>query len=178
VGNLGAARGISVAKIARHSSAGCEAKTITPVSPHTGPRASTNRWQPSSSRTTVCGRCRARSRGTNSFVLNTQSSSHHPTPSSRASNQYLTLTFKGSPPICGVAYSASENGHAVTIAVFGLFRPGRVDITTPPDLIVSIQNGSGEVKQLLVGGQQLDREWRTAESHPVDRKWSCEAGGC
>ena len=55
---------------------------------------------------------------------------------------------------------ARENGHPVTVAVFGLFRPERVDITTPHNTIVSIQSGSVEAKRVLVGGQRLQVESR------------------
>jgi len=54
----------------------------------------------------------------------------------------------------------SENGHPVTVAVFGLFHPERVDITTSHNAIVSIRNGSVEVKQVLGGGQRLQVESR------------------
>ena len=36
---------------------------------------------------------------------------------------------------------AAENSHPVTVAVFGLFRPERIDVTMPQDAIVSIQKG-------------------------------------
>ena len=54
----------------------------------------------------------------------------------------------------------SENGHPVTVAVFGLFHPERVDITTSHNAIVSLRNGSVEVKQVLGGGQRLQVESR------------------
>ena len=55
---------------------------------------------------------------------------------------------------------ARENGHPVTVAVFALFRPERVDITTPHSAIVSIQTGSVEVKRVLGRGQRLQVESR------------------
>ena len=58
------------------------------------------------------------------------------------------------------AIPARDNGHAVTVAVFGLFRPERVDITTPHNAIVSIQSGSAEVKRVLGSGQRLQVERR------------------
>jgi stage II sporulation protein D len=56
--------------------------------------------------------------------------------------------------------AASERGPAVTIAVFGLFRPERVDIASPQSAIFSIQNGSVDVKRVLAGGQRLQVERR------------------
>jgi stage II sporulation protein D len=58
------------------------------------------------------------------------------------------------------AVPARENGHPVTVAVFGLFRPERVDITTPQNALVSIQSGSVEVRRVLAGGQRLQVENR------------------
>jgi len=58
------------------------------------------------------------------------------------------------------AIPARHNSHAVTVAVFGLFRPERVDITTPHNAVVSIQSGSAEVKRVLGSGQRLQVECR------------------
>jgi len=55
---------------------------------------------------------------------------------------------------------ARENGHPVTVAVFGLFRPERIDITTRHNAIVSIRSGSVEVKRVLGDGQRLQVESR------------------
>ena len=55
---------------------------------------------------------------------------------------------------------SQENGYPVTVAVFGLFRPERVDITTPHNAIVSIQTGPVEVKRVLGRGQRLQVESR------------------
>jgi len=55
---------------------------------------------------------------------------------------------------------SKESSNPVTVAVFGLFRPQRVDITTPQDAIVSMQNGAVIVKQVLAGGQRLQVENR------------------
>ncbi|MGH9426774.1 MAG: SpoIID/LytB domain-containing protein [Terriglobia bacterium] len=54
----------------------------------------------------------------------------------------------------------TENGHPVTVAVFGLFRPERVDIAALQNAIVTIQSGLVEVKRVLAGGQQLQVEIR------------------
>jgi stage II sporulation protein D len=56
--------------------------------------------------------------------------------------------------------SASGNGHPVTVAVFRLFHPERVDITTQHNAMVSIQTGSVEVKRVLGRGQRLQVESR------------------
>ena len=58
------------------------------------------------------------------------------------------------------AIPARDSSHAVTVAVFGLFRPERVDITTPHNAVVSIQSGSAEVKRVLGSGQRLQVECR------------------
>jgi stage II sporulation protein D len=58
------------------------------------------------------------------------------------------------------AIPARESSHAVTVAVFGLFRPEHVDITTPQNTIVSIQSGSAKVKRVLGSGQRLQIECR------------------
>lgn len=59
-----------------------------------------------------------------------------------------------------IAYLATDNRRSVTIAVFGLFHPERLDFTAPQDLIVSMQSGSVEVKRVLAAGQQLQVESR------------------
>lgn len=59
-----------------------------------------------------------------------------------------------------IAYLATENHRPVTIAVFGLFHPERLDITAPRELIVSMQSGSVEVNRVLAGGQRLQVESR------------------
>jgi len=58
------------------------------------------------------------------------------------------------------AIPARGSSHAVTVAVFGLFRPERVDITTPHNAVVSIQSGAAEVKRVLGSGQRLQVECR------------------
>ena len=59
-----------------------------------------------------------------------------------------------------VPVSSKEGRTPVTVAVFGLFRPQRVDITTPQDAIVSMESGAVTVKQVLAGGQRLQVENR------------------
>ncbi len=56
--------------------------------------------------------------------------------------------------------STRESGHRVTVAVFGLFRPERIDIVTPQDAIVTMRRGSADVRQVLAGGQRLQVESR------------------
>jgi stage II sporulation protein D (peptidoglycan lytic transglycosylase) len=58
------------------------------------------------------------------------------------------------------AIPGREKSHSVTVAVFGLFLPERVDITTPHNAVVSIQSGSAEVKRVLGSGQRLQVECR------------------
>ena len=65
----------------------------------------------------------------------------------------ICLSFSPSIP-------AREKGRPVTVAVFGLFRPDRIDITTPHNAVVSIQSGSVEVKRVLGSGQRLQVESR------------------
>jgi Stage II sporulation protein len=56
--------------------------------------------------------------------------------------------------------SKRESGHRVTVTVFGLFRPERIDIVTPQDAIVTMRRGSADVRQVLAGGQRLQVESR------------------
>ena len=56
--------------------------------------------------------------------------------------------------------AASENPHRVTLAVFGLFHPERIAVTTPQDAIVTMRHGSTAVRQVLAGGQRLQVESR------------------
>jgi stage II sporulation protein D len=58
------------------------------------------------------------------------------------------------------AIPARDSSHAVTVAVFGLFRPERVDVTTPHNAVVSIRSGSDEVRRVLGSGQRLQVECR------------------
>jgi len=53
---------------------------------------------------------------------------------------------------------ASENTRPVTVGVFGLFRPTRIDIVTGQDTIVAILNRSTKIRRVLAGGQRLKVE--------------------
>ena len=62
----------------------------------------------------------------------------------------LLISFSWVTPIC-----AYENENTVTVAVFGLFRPSDLDLTIQRNAIVSIRNGSAEMKRVLAVGQRL-----------------------
>jgi len=57
-----------------------------------------------------------------------------------------------------VIFAARENGPHVTIAVFGLFRPERIDVTTRQDAIITMRKGTADVRQVLARGQRLQVE--------------------
>ncbi len=54
----------------------------------------------------------------------------------------------------------AENGHRVTVAVFGLFHPERIDVSIPQDGIVTMRKGSADIRQVLASGQRLQVESR------------------
>jgi stage II sporulation protein D len=54
--------------------------------------------------------------------------------------------------------TAAENDHRVTVAVLGLFRPERIDVSIEQDVIVLMRNGSTDVRRVLANGQRLQVE--------------------
>jgi len=53
---------------------------------------------------------------------------------------------------------ASGDGYSVSVGVFSLFRPDRVEIETQQETMVSIQSGAIETRRVLVEGQRLQVE--------------------
>ena len=54
--------------------------------------------------------------------------------------------------------SASGDGYSVSVGVFSLFRPDRVEIETQQETMVLMQSGAIETQRVLVEGQRLQVE--------------------